>query len=210
MYFVKSPYLLQTFFNSFIWKIPTNEKKIFLTFDDGPHPEITPDVLDILNRYNAKASFFCVGKNIEKHPNIFDQIVANGHTIGNHTYNHINGYKTNTSLYVKNTFKNNDIYTTSLFRPPYGRMKRRQISILKKDFCLILWTVLSGDFDKSITKEKCLKNVINSSKEGSIVVFHDSLKAKENVLYALPKVLEYFSNKGYGFFAINREICKKK
>lgn len=210
MYFVKSPYLLQTFFNSFIWKIHTNEKKIFLTFDDGPHPEITPDVLDILNRYNAKASFFCVGKNIEKHPNIFDQIVANGHTIGNHTYNHINGYKTNTSLYVKNTFKNNDIYTTSLFRPPYGRMKRRQISILKKDFCLILWTVLSGDFDKSITKEKCLKNVINSSKEGSIVVFHDSLKAKENVLYALPKVLEHFLNKGYGFFAINREICKKK
>ena len=205
--------MLRSLYPSAIWKIPTKKKQLFLTFDDGPIPEVTPHLLAILKEYKAKATFFCVGANIEKHPKIFLQIIAEGHSVGNHTYHHLNGWKTKTKDYLENIqkcseqlcsyadaeIKNKKNNPHILFRPPYGKMKRAQIALLTSRFSLIMWDVLSGDFDTTISKEKCLNNVISKTREGSIVVFHDSLKAKENVLFVLPKFLDYFSKKKFGF-----------
>lgn len=207
MYFVRPNWLMRKMYSSAVWRIPTEEKKIFLTFDDGPIPEITPWVLKILKQFNAKATFFCVGENIEKHPEIFQQIITEGHFIGNHTYNHLNGWKTNTKIYFENISMCNSIIQSrnsqfairNLFRPPYGRMKRSQSSIINKKYSIIMWDVLSGDFDKNTSEAKCLKNVLAKTREGSIVVFHDSIKAKRNLFYSLPKFLEHFSEKGFTF-----------
>jgi peptidoglycan/xylan/chitin deacetylase (PgdA/CDA1 family) len=209
MYSVRPNWLMRKFYSSAIWRVPTKEKKIFLTFDDGPIPEVTPWVLSTLQEYNAKATFFCVGENIEKHPDIFRQIISGGHSIGNHTYNHLNGWKTKTKEYLENTERCESIikYQVSsikyqekkLFRPPYGRMRKSQYSILNTQYSVIMWDVLSGDFDQTISEEKCLQNVLAKTRTGSIVVFHDSLKAKKNLFYVLPKFLEHFSKEGFQF-----------
>ena len=201
MYSIRPNWLMRKFYSSALWRVPTQEKKIFLTFDDGPIPEITPWVLSTLKQFNAKATFFCVGGNIEKHSEVFQQIISEGHSIGNHTYNHLNGWKTNTKEYLENISKwnSNCNYETKMFRPPYGKLSLSQYSILKSQYSVIMWDVLSGDFDQTISEEKCLQNVLSKTREGSIVVFHDSIKAKKNLFFALPKFLEYFSEKKFSF-----------
>ena len=185
-----------------VWSIPTDGKKLFLTFDDGPTPEITDWVLETLEKFGAKATFFLIGKNVEENPEMVEKILSAGHTIGNHTHNHVNGWETSNSTYIKNTLKTEKILETNLFRPPYGRIKRSQTKVMSNRFKIIMWDVLSGDFDLHARKEKVLSNVTKHAEPGSIIVFHDSVKAKPRLQYALPKVLEYFINRGYSFDAI--------
>lgn len=190
-------------YRDLVWKIPTSDPVLFLTFDDGPVPGVTPEVLLILKKYNAKATFFCIGENVEKHPGIYQEIIDNGHKTGNHTYNHLNGWKTKNPVYFRNVLKCTTKVDSLLFRPPYGKITRSQSAKLKRKFSIIMWDVLSGDFDPEITKEKCLKNVIQSAQPGSIIVFHDSIKAADKMLFALPKVLDYYSEKGFSFQPLN-------
>ena len=200
MYFIKSPWILKKIYPSLVWNIKTEEKKLYLTFDDGPHPKATPFVLDTLKKYNAKATFFCIGKNVEEYRDIYNKIIADGHSIGNHTQNHLNGWQTDDEVYINNIKKASLNIDSNLFRPPYGRISRFQIKLLDKlNFKIFMWDVLSGDFDTNLSKEKCANNVILEATSGSIVVFHDSEKAWERLEYALPKVLEYFTEKGFLF-----------
>lgn len=197
-------------FPNYVWDIPTQTKDLFLTFDDGPTPEITEWTLDILKEYHAKATFFCIGANIEKYPDIFQKIIAEGHTIGNHTQHHVKGWKTKSKAYldeVLETEKQIRTYQSQrshLFRPPYGQIKPKQgKQLIDLDYKIIMWDVLSFDWQKEISKEECYTNVISKSKKGSIIVFHDSVKASKNMMYALPKVLEYFSEGGFRFKALS-------
>jgi len=197
--FAKSPSILKNLFPNLIWEIKTTNKEIFLTFDDGPHSKITPQVIKILDEFNVKATFFCVGENIIKYPDIYKQIVSNGHKTGNHSYNHINGWKTSNDEYFTNIEKADKLINSKLFRPPYGRISLSQIKPLSKIYSIIMWTVLTYDFDQKVNKEQCLSNSIKNTKSGSIVVFHDSLKAEKNLIYSLPLFLNHFLNKGYTF-----------
>ncbi len=180
-----------------IWNVKNSKNEIYITFDDGPDPEITPKVLDILKQFNAKATFFCVGENVKKYPEAFKQIIAGGHAVGNHTYNHLKGWRTNNKDYFENIEMAANYILSNLFRPPYGRLKISQYSKLCKKYKIIMWDVLSLDYSKNITKEKCAQKVIKNARPGSIVVFHDAKKMQENMFYALPKVLEHFKNKGF-------------
>ena len=198
-------------FTSVVWSIQTDKKEIYLTFDDGPTLEITEWVLDQLEVYNAKATFFCIGKNILAHPAIFKKLLEKGHSIGNHTFNHLNGWKVNSKKYHENILKTEAVLKeyklpnkTKLFRPPYGKITAKKIEKLKKEnYKIIMWNVLSADFDLNTTKETCLDNVLQHTKQGAVIVFHDSLKASEKLKYSLPKVLEILSNEGYNFKALN-------
>ncbi|NQV77863.1 MAG: polysaccharide deacetylase family protein [Lutibacter sp.] len=211
-YLVKTPSLIKFVFRNLVWSFSKKEKVIYLTFDDGPTPEITEWTLQELNKYNAKATFFCIGKNIQQHPEIFQKIIENNHSIGNHTHNHLNGIKTTTSNFIKNIEdsenciqKNSKLKTqnSKLFRPPYGKLRFSQSrKIKKKGYKIIMWDVLSADFDTVISKEKCLENVIRNTKNGSIVVFHDSVKATKNLQFVLPKILKYYSENGFEFKSI--------
>ncbi len=188
-----------------LWKIETEAKEIYLTFDDGPHPELTPQVLDLLQQYNAKATFFCVGENVKKYPEVYSRIIGDGHRVGNHTMHHLNGSKTKDNVYLHDILEAKKYIDSNLFRPPYGRLSSFQAQQLAQPLYKlkpVMWTVLSGDFDKKITPERCLNNVTLKSGAGDIIVFHDSEKAKENMLYALPKVLDFFAQKAYTFKAI--------
>lgn len=208
--FIKIPKWIQHTFKNQVWSIPTKQKEIYLTFDDGPTPEITEWVLHQLELYNAKATFFCIGKNIVQNPGIFKKIISKGHSIGNHTHNHLQGWKTKNDDYSANislteeVLKNYNLPNRSkLFRPPYGKIKPSQAKrLLAKGYSIIMWEVLSADFDKKITKEKCFQNVQKNTTNGSVIVFHDSLKASEKLKFVLPKTLEYYSRKGYLFKAI--------
>ncbi len=202
MYLVRTPWLIKKFYPDCTWDFPPDKKVIYLTFDDGPHPSITKFVLAELKKYNAKATFFCIGKNVVAHPDVYRQISNDGHATGNHTYDHLNGWKTEESAYLKNIEEAKGVIDSGLFRPPYGRISRRQLKIVKEDFRVIMWTVLAGDFDTTINGEKCYQNVIRNSRPGSIIVFHDSEKAKERIVYALPLVLKYFSENGYEMIPI--------
>ncbi len=211
MYLTKTPIFIQNLFPSYTWKIEDAEKEIFLTFDDGPIPEVTPWVIEILNKFNAKASFFCVGDNVKKHPEIYNSLLENNHTIGNHTFNHLNGWSTDNITYFHNVRKCASIIESELFRPPYGKLKPKQTQFLSRHYKIIMWDVLSGDFDPKITAKECFDKVIKSTKEGSILVFHDSIKAYDKLKIVLPKVLEHFSNLGYTFSALNdNHIYSKK
>ena len=201
-YFVKTPGWLQWLYPNCIWQMPTNAKTIYLSFDDGPHPEATPFVLDQLKIFNAKATFFCIGKNVVNYSTVYKQILAAGHAVGNHTHNHLNGWKTNEYDYYKNVEVAKCYIASNLFRPPYGKATKRQLKVLSASpygITPVMWTVLSGDFDTSITAENCLQNVIRYTNNGTIVVFHDSAKALDKLKYALPKMLSYFSERGYSF-----------
>jgi peptidoglycan/xylan/chitin deacetylase (PgdA/CDA1 family) len=211
-YFVKTPSLLKFLFKNWIWSFSAKKKELYLTFDDGPTPEITSWVLNELYKFEAKGTFFCLGKNIAAYPKIYQKIIANNHAVGNHTFNHLNGFEIDTKTYLEDvvefeTLVNNHPELTAnnpkLFRPPYGKMKLSQAKeIRKKGYKIIMWDVLSADFDTTISVEKCLENVIRNTSKGSIIVFHDSLKAKEKLQYVLPKVLEYYTKKGYKFKTI--------
>jgi peptidoglycan/xylan/chitin deacetylase (PgdA/CDA1 family) len=202
MYLVKTPWLLKTLYPKLVWNINHNSRCIYLTFDDGPIPIVTPFVLNILKQYNAKATFFCIGDNVRKHPDIFEQVKNDGHAIGNHTYNHLNGWKTDDKTYLNNFLQADKLLDTKLFRPPYGRIKRSQIKVLqeaKPGLKIIMWSVLSADFDINAKPEKCLDNVLKNYESGDIVLFHDSLKARERMEYALPRALEFWSREGFEF-----------
>lgn len=205
MYFVKTPWLLKKMYSRFIWDLPSKEKTIYLTFDDGPHETATPFVLDELKKWNAKATFFCIGKNVVAHPIIYRRILEEGHAVGNHTQNHPNGWKTDDAAYVSDIMKASKHIDSRLFRPPYGRMKKNQFKILNQreaahpSFSIIMWDVLSGDFDLKVSPQQCLQNVVSKAKSGSLIVFHDSTKAWTRMSFALPKVLEYFSSNGFLF-----------
>jgi peptidoglycan/xylan/chitin deacetylase (PgdA/CDA1 family) len=201
-YLVKTPKLVQRMYPKRVWSLPAELNSLFLTFDDGPIPEVTPWVLDTLANFDAKATFFCIGENVRKHPDLFKRIISEGHSVGNHTFNHLKGWKTSTEAYIENVSVAEDEmrlnnYDPSgnrgypLFRPPYGKLKRNQANILqKKGYKIVMWDVLSFDWDGTVSKEKCFSNVSKHIESGSIVVFHDSLKAEKNLRYALPKVLE--------------------
>jgi len=205
-YFVKTPGWLKKFYSERVWEIDTAEKQLFLTFDDGPHPVVTPFVLDELKKIGAKATFFCIGKNVVAHPEIYTRILEEGHAVGNHTYNHLNGWKTKDAVYLDNIAEAKKYIDSKLFRPPYGRVssfQQKQLKAGRFELKTVMWTVLSGDFDTSIDEERCLQNVVLHAKEGSIIVFHDSEKAAGKLKYALPRVLNYFSKKGFSFEKIS-------
>jgi peptidoglycan/xylan/chitin deacetylase (PgdA/CDA1 family) len=206
MYLVKTPWLLKKLYPQLIWNKSRKNHCIYLTFDDGPIPIVTPFVLNILKQYNAKATFFCIGDNVSKHPDVFEQVKYNGHHIGNHTYNHLKGWETDDKMYRDNFLKANELLHTNLFRPPYGRIKKTQIKLLKKakpGLKIIMWDVLSGDFDIDLKPEDCLQNVLKHAENGSIIVFHDSLKAYDRLEYVLPRAMEIWSRKGYEFGVLN-------
>ncbi|WBL25983.1 polysaccharide deacetylase family protein [Zunongwangia sp. HGR-M22] len=211
-FILKYPWILKKLYPKRLSRIPS-EKTLYLSFDDGPIPEVTPWVLEQLEKYAAKATFFCIGDNVRKHPEVFRQIEAKGHTIGNHTFNHLDGWKTSTSDYLENFKKAEQIIQSQLhnlfpseeklFRPPYGKIKNKQASeITKLGYKIVMWDVITGDFDAKYDEEKCLKNAKKLIRPGSIVVFHDSLKAEKNLKYVLPRLLEEYTKKGWKFKAI--------
>lgn len=211
LYWIKTHWIVKKIWSNFVWEIPNNSNKVFLTFDDGPTPEITNWIMTELQKHHAKATFFCIGDNVKRNPEILENIEKKGHKIGNHTFNHLNGWQTATENYIENTQKcflnNNENY--KLFRPPYGKIKKSQAKILQKmGFKIIMWDVLSADFDKNISPEKCLENVLENIRSGSIVVFHDSQKAFKNLEYVLPRTLEFLSKKGFVCDVIDARLLK--
>lgn len=219
------PRFIQRLYPERIWAFSRSKNSVYLTFDDGPIPEVTPWVLDELKKHRAKATFFCIGENVQKHPEVFRRIIAEGHSVGNHTFNHLNGWKTKTWEYVENVLKCENIVSTIrnlspfeggrgdvsnsefLFRPPYGKITSKQAKILqKKGFKIVMWDIISYDYDAAISEEQCLQNVLKNIKPGSVVVFHDSLKAEKNLRYVLPKVLEFIREKDLFCKSINQII----
>lgn len=209
-YLFKTPHLVQKFFSSYLWKKDTLQKSIYLTFDDGPTPEVTVWILKTLKEYKAKASFFCIGKNIEANPNLMENIQKEGHTIGNHTYSHLNGWKTSFKSYTADVLKAKQrlneyigIEKELFFRPAYGKITKKQANRLQKEgYTIVMWDVLSGDFDTNLAPDKSLQIVLKHLKPGSILVFHDSVKAKETLEFVLPKTLAFCKKEGYDFLAL--------
>ncbi|HEA29277.1 MAG TPA: polysaccharide deacetylase family protein [Leeuwenhoekiella sp.] len=220
---VKMPRLIKWIYPNYLWdkkRDRKGERTLYLTFDDGPIPEVTPWVLQLLEKYNAKATFFLIGENIDKHPDVFKEVLRKGHRMGNHTYNHLNGRKTDTSVYMQNITKTAQkldknirkgapdlaesyLLEKKLFRPPYGKIKKEQAKLLKQEgYQIVLYDTLAYDWEQQINAKKCAKNVLNNAENGSIVLFHDSLKAFKNLQVALPQVLEHFSAKGFAFKAL--------
>lgn len=203
MYTVRPPFIFRFFSQEhLICAMPPRKKSIYLTFDDGPVPEATAEVLEILKRFDAQATFFCVGENVKRNPDLFARLLGEGHSVGNHTYNHVNGWMTPPGSYVENVNHCRELVQSRLFRPPYGRFTPTQYFLLKKEYRFVMWSVLSGDFDRRTTPEQCLRQTIARTCDGSIVVFHDSIKAKEKLLFVLPRFLEHFTGLGYRFEAI--------
>ena len=197
-----SPWWLRKYYPNFLWSMPVREKKIYLSFDDGPLPVTTPFVLDTLKEFNAKASFFCIGKNVQQYPDIYHRVLEEGHTVGNHSFNHLNGWKTKDDLYVDNILKAGELIASDLFRPPYGRIKKSQaekLRIMKPEMKVVMWSVLSGDFDVSISGEDCRQIVKSKAGDGAIIVFHDTEKAFDRLRFCLPETLKHFAGRGFSF-----------
>ena len=191
------PSWIKKLFPSLTWEVKEDDNAVYLTFDDGPHPEITPWVIDQLNQFNMKATFFCVGDNARKFPETIDHIKQTGHQLGNHTMHHIKGWNTSTEDYIKDIEACQQHVPSDLFRPPYGRISKEQIQQLKQKFRIIMWTILSCDFDKKLNQEKALRGLKNKTRKGSIIVFHDSVKAEKNLRFLLPQYLQFLNHKGY-------------
>ncbi len=202
---VRPPFFFRWFSpEHLICDLPAAGKVIYLTFDDGPVPEATPEVVEILQKYQARATFFMVGDNVRKYPDVFNLVRNNGHGVGNHTFHHLNGWRTSPGAYFHDVQRCSEYFSTSLFRPPYGRFTPSQYFLLRKEFRFILWSVLTYDFDRRTTPEQCLNNAIEHTREGSVVVFHDSVKSMNNVKYALPQFIEHFTRLGYRFEPLGR------
>lgn len=202
MVITKIPKLIQYLLYYFEFKIKGENKTLYLTFDDGPIPEVTPEVLDILDKYNAKATFFCVADNIKKHPEVFQSIIDRGHRLGNHTYHHIKGWETPNNEYFEDIERANQLVNSNLFRPPYGRIGFFQARELRKKYRLILWSVLSYDYSGKLSKENVWDNIRKSVTDNDIILFHDNIKARDNMIFALNNTLLYFSKKGFQFKSI--------
>lgn len=200
------PTVIRKIFPKTVWRLPKKEKTVYLTFDDGPIPEVTPYVLELLRQHNIKATFFCVGENVKKHPDIFQMILNDGHTIGNHTYNHLAGLTNFSKKYIENVYKANEHVNSNLFRPPHGTLRYGQFFILRKKFFIVFWDVVTRDYNQKISGEKVLNIVKKYTRNGSIIVFHDSLKAEKNLRYALPKAIDFLKSEGYLFEVLNDKI----
>ena len=196
------PKFFTKFFPRFTWSYPNDSGKVYLTFDDGPTEGVTPWVLDTLKEHNAKATFFCLGKKVEMHPDIFERILAEGHAVGNHTYSHLKGWETRTGQYIQDVDLANHLVKSDLFRPPYGRIKSTQSRILRKRYKIIMWNVLSMDYSRWVTPKRCANIVLNNLRPGAIIVFHDSKKAEKNMKYGLLKLIEAAKAKGLQFESI--------
>lgn len=203
LYWIKTSSFIKRLFHKQVWSIPNNEQKIYLTFDDGPTPEVTTWVLSVLKKNNIKATFFCIGKNIENNPDIFNQIISEGHSLGNHTFNHLNGWNTATKEYIKNIELCENLLPKNknkLFRPPYGKISIKQSRLVRRlGYKIIMWDILSADFDQTLSPEKCLENATQKINTGSIVVFHDSVKAFKNLEHALPRAIAHYKERGFVF-----------
>lgn len=210
LYLSKIPGLIHRLYPKYLWREETDEKAIYLTFDDGPTPEITDWVLDQLDEYNAKGTFFVIGKNVQNHPGIAKRILSRGHTIGNHTQHHVNGKKVSHTEYLDDFFEAKETLRAvteqpiDLFRPPYGKIRRKQAKAILKTHKIVMMDVLAGDFDPDLSREKCLSNVINYAREGSIICLHDSKKAFHRLEYVLPKILKHYHEKGFRFEAVKK------
>lgn len=192
-----------------VWRLPQKEKTVYLTFDDGPIPEVTPWVLDLLRKYNIKATFFCVGDNVRKYPEVFKMVVSAGHSVGNHTFNHLQGFKVRSGKYVENVELADSYIRSNLFRPPHGHLRIRQGTKLSKKFRFVMWDVITRDYNMKLSGEYVLNVVKRYARNGSIIVFHDSIKAEENMKYALPKAIEFLLSEGYKFEKITEEEILK-
>jgi peptidoglycan-N-acetylglucosamine deacetylase len=208
----RTPFFLPALFPNLTWRIQNDRKELYLTFDDGPVPGPTEFVLDTLASRNIKATFFCIGDNIRKHPEVFKKIIEQGHTIGNHTFHHLNGWKTNPQKYLENIEMCRDEISKctpltvnqqplTLFRPPYGRITKKQVHALT-EYRIIMWDVLSVDYNKNLSQERCLHNTIRATRSGSVIVFHDSLKAEKNLKFALPAFIDHFLEQGFTFHTV--------
>ncbi|MDY0053128.1 MAG: polysaccharide deacetylase family protein [Bacteroidales bacterium] len=202
MVIAKIPKLIQYLLYYFEFKIKGENKTLYLTFDDGPIPEVTPEVLDILDKYNAKATFFCVADNIKKHPEVFQSIIDRGHRLGNHTYHHIKGWETPNNEYFEDIERANQLVNSNLFRPPYGRIGFFQARELRKKYRLILWSVLSYDYSGKLSKENVWDNIRKSVTDNDIILFHDNIKARDNMIYSLSNTLFFYSKRGFQFKSI--------
>lgn len=192
-----------------VWRLPQKEKTVYLTFDDGPIPEVTPWVLDLLKKYNIKATFFCVGDNVRKHPEVFKMLVSAGHSVGNHTFNHLQGFKVKSDKYVENVELADAYIRSNLFRPPHGHLRIRQGTRLSKKFRFVMWDVITRDYNRKLSGEYVLNVVKRYVRNGSIIVFHDSIKAEKNMKYALPRAIEFLLSEGYKFEKITEEEILK-
>jgi len=205
MYFVKTPKIARSIIKKAVWNIPNNDREIFLTFDDGPTPSITNQTLDILSKHQVKATFFCLGKQVEKYPEIFQRIIDEGHAVGNHSYSHLKGWATNNQQYLEDVRKGEAIIKSNLFRPPYGKIKRSQVDLLNPQTRIILWDVLPGDFSSKTDVEKTISNTLNSVEPGSIIVLHDNDKCGNKMLQVLPIIIDKLKEKKYNFSAITEQ-----
>jgi peptidoglycan/xylan/chitin deacetylase (PgdA/CDA1 family) len=204
-FLVKTPWWLKKLYPDCLWDMPQKEKTLYLTFDDGPHPFITPFILDQLKQHNAKATFFCIGDNVAKYPGVYRRYADEGHTVGNHTQHHINGWKTADDVYIKDIKEAEFLIKSNLFRPPYGRISRSQLKLLHKsnpEQKIVMWNILAGDWVPGLSPEKCFRRMKNKISGGDIIVLHESEKAWERMSYCLPRLLEDFSTAGYSFLPI--------
>lgn len=211
MYLIKTPRVIQKLFPNFHWNVEaTDSPVIYLTFDDGPIPQLTPWVLEQLAAFNAKATFFCVGNNARRYPELLQQTIDAGHSVGNHTMHHLDGWKSENVPYFHDVRHCALQVKSSLFRPPYGRLKPAQAQFLTRHYEVVMWDVLSGDFDPNLTAEDCYQNVVRNARPGSIVVFHDSLKAEDHLRNILPRLLQYYADLGYRFEALTPELLTEQ
>ncbi|NOZ34995.1 MAG: polysaccharide deacetylase family protein [Chlorobi bacterium] len=207
---VHPPKVIKNVFSNITWNINSDKKVVYLTFDDGPIPDITEKILLALDIFDAKATFFCVGENVKRYPHIYKKILDSGHTAGNHTFSHMNGLKSGTEEYIDNIEKASKYINSKLFRPPHGRMKSSQQILIEKEYNIILWDVLSYDFNKKLNKITCFNNVKHFTRPGSIVVFHDNIKASNNMFYALTQTLLLYKEAGYKFEALTEAVIKNQ
>jgi len=202
------PTVYRKIFPGTVWRLPQEEKTVYLTFDDGPIPEVTTFVLDLLRERGIKATFFCVGDNVRKHPDVFRQVQEEGHIVGNHTFNHLQGLYTSSRKYISNVVKADELIKSPLFRPPHGILRYLQFMTLRKKFKIVFWDVVTRDYNRKLSGEEVLEIVRKYTRNGSIIVFHDSLKAEKNIRYALPKAIDYLMAEGYKFEVLNQDFIK--